>query len=168
MDIRDKFPPEYKCDDGHFVRSKAEMLIDNWLYKKGIIHAYEIDVDLPENPDEDMLCDWYLPMYDTYVEYFGRMDDKQYLNRARDKVQLYQDNDLSLWCIDDKDLERLNKTMTKDIAWIKKERSETSEPFFYRSDELDDLLSTRFCVKCKTNISRLPSNYRYCEDCFND
>ena len=39
--FREKFEAKLRSTDGHFVRSKAEMLIDNWLYMAEIVHAYE-------------------------------------------------------------------------------------------------------------------------------
>lgn len=39
--FRHKFEATHRTTDGHFVRSKAEMLIDNWLYMAEIVHAYE-------------------------------------------------------------------------------------------------------------------------------
>jgi len=32
---------KYRTEDGHWVRSKAELIIDNWLYRGRIVHAYE-------------------------------------------------------------------------------------------------------------------------------
>ncbi len=40
-DFRSKFPCTHRTQDGHVVRSRAEVLIDNWLYVQGIVHAYE-------------------------------------------------------------------------------------------------------------------------------
>jgi hypothetical protein len=37
--FRHKFEATHRTTDGHFVRSKAEMLIDNWLYMAEIVHA---------------------------------------------------------------------------------------------------------------------------------
>lgn len=39
--FRDKFEAKHRAADGHYVRSRAEMLIDNWLYMSEIVHAYE-------------------------------------------------------------------------------------------------------------------------------
>src|SRR5690554_5314699 len=41
LGFREKFEAKHRSADGHFVRSKAEMLIDNWLYMAEIVHAYE-------------------------------------------------------------------------------------------------------------------------------
>ncbi|MEC6907459.1 glycerol kinase [Photobacterium piscicola] len=35
--FRQKFEAKHRSADGHYVRSKAEMLIDNWLYMAGIV-----------------------------------------------------------------------------------------------------------------------------------
>ena len=40
-DYRKKREPVYRCDDGHYVRSKNEQLVDNWLYYHRICHGYE-------------------------------------------------------------------------------------------------------------------------------
>ena len=37
--FRDKFEAKHRTADGHYVRSRAEMLIDNWLYMSEIVHA---------------------------------------------------------------------------------------------------------------------------------
>ena len=41
-DYRKKWPAAYRCEDGHYVRSKNEQLVDNWLYHHNICHAYEL------------------------------------------------------------------------------------------------------------------------------
>ncbi len=39
--FRTKFPASLRTRDGHMVRSKAEVIIDNALYDYGLAHAYE-------------------------------------------------------------------------------------------------------------------------------
>lgn len=46
--FRDRFPARHRTTDGHLVRSKAELLIDNWLYMAGIVHAYERRLPIQE------------------------------------------------------------------------------------------------------------------------
>ena len=36
-EFRDQFIAKHRATDGHFVRSKAEMIIDNWLYMAEIV-----------------------------------------------------------------------------------------------------------------------------------
>ena len=40
-DFRLRWQAEYRCEDGHYVRSKNEAIVDNWLYSHSICHAYE-------------------------------------------------------------------------------------------------------------------------------
>jgi hypothetical protein len=56
--VRKKFPDKHRSTDGHLVRSKAEVLIDNWLYMAGIVQAYERRLpiagtlsEVPASPD---------------------------------------------------------------------------------------------------------------------
>lgn len=42
LDFRQKWKSPYRCDDGHYVRSKNEQLVDNWLYNHQICHAHEV------------------------------------------------------------------------------------------------------------------------------
>ncbi|CAG35382.1 hypothetical protein [Desulfotalea psychrophila] len=64
-DFREKFKVEHRATDGHFVRSKAEMLIDNWLYMAEIVHSYERKLPI----EEDVYSDFYIPTGKVYIEY---------------------------------------------------------------------------------------------------
>jgi len=105
-----------KCDDGHYVRSKAEMLIDNWLFKNNIAHAYETAVYLPKNPDRVLLCDFYLPQGDVYIEYWGLENDKQYAKRKAEKIALYDNNKFNRIDLNEKSIERLNDILPREIG----------------------------------------------------
>ena len=48
QDYRDRYPAQFKCEDGHRVRSLSEQAIDNWLFRHGLIHGYEPVVSIPE------------------------------------------------------------------------------------------------------------------------
>jgi len=102
--FRDKFPANYRAADGHNVRSKAEMLIDNWLYTNSIAHAYEKKVPIPE----DLYCDFYIPEGRVYIEYWGLEDDPAYLTRKKTKQGLYQKYELKLIELIDIDIQRLD------------------------------------------------------------
>ena len=56
-DFREKFKAEYRTNDGHYVRSRAELVIANWLFAEGIAYAYEKRVPIKE----DIYCDFYIP-----------------------------------------------------------------------------------------------------------
>ena len=40
---------KYKTRDGHFVRSRGEVMIDNYLYTSRVAHAYELDLILTDS-----------------------------------------------------------------------------------------------------------------------
>lgn len=85
-EFREKFPPTNRTTDGHWVRSKAEMLIDNWLYMNGIAHAFERKLPI----EEDVYCDFYIPEGKVYIEYWGLEEDPKYAERKKVKLNLYQ------------------------------------------------------------------------------
>lgn len=108
-DPRKKWPAKYRCKDGHYVRSRAELLIDNWLFSEGIKHIYEKQVSFPNG--EKALCDFYLPDYSSYIEFWGLQDD-YYIKRKNTKTQLYKSlNNISLLELDDKSLENLDDVL---------------------------------------------------------
>lgn len=65
--FRQKFEAKHRTLDGHYVRSKGELLIDNWLYMNGVVHAY----DRPLPIEQDVLSDFYLPTGNVYIQYWG-------------------------------------------------------------------------------------------------
>ena len=58
----------FKCLDGHVVRSKGELIIDNYLHKLGLAHKYENTIKIN---GEKVKYDWYLMDHDIYIEYWG-------------------------------------------------------------------------------------------------
>ena len=85
-DFREKFEAKHRATDGHFTRSKAEMLIDNWLYMFEIVHAYERKLPIEEN----VYCDFYIPAGKVYIEYWGYENDEKYLERKKKKQEIYK------------------------------------------------------------------------------
>ncbi len=111
-DIRKKWEAMHRCDDGHYVRSYSEMLIDNWLYHNDYVHAYENSVFLPENPDETLLSDFFIPKNKVYIEFWGLNNDA-YSNRKDYKIKLYESNGLNLINLEEEDIKRLNDIMPR-------------------------------------------------------
>jgi len=83
--FRSKFPAKHRTEDGHWVRSKSELIIDNWLYNKGIVHAYERQVPI----EEELYCDFFIPEGKVWIEYWG-LEDEKYLKRKELKKELYK------------------------------------------------------------------------------
>jgi hypothetical protein len=90
--FRERFPAQHRTSDGHMVRSKAEVLIDDWLYHAGIVHAYERRLPI----EEEAYCDFYLRTGQVYIEYWGLENDPAYLERKRAKQALYRRHRLNL------------------------------------------------------------------------
>ena len=85
-DFREKFIAKHRATDGHFVRSKAEMIIDNWLYMAEIVHAYERKLPI----EEDVYSDFYIPTGKIYIEFWGYDNDERYLKRKKAKQDIYK------------------------------------------------------------------------------
>ena len=102
--FRERFPAEHRTTDGHYVRSKAEMLIDNWLYMANIVHAYERQLPI----DEEAYCDFYIPAGRVYIEYWGLEHDAKYAERKEAKRGLYQRYKLHLIELNDDHIKQLD------------------------------------------------------------
>ncbi|MCL2556327.1 MAG: hypothetical protein FWE03_04855 [Firmicutes bacterium] len=91
-DFRKDNPANERCNDGHYVRSPNEQLIDNFLYDKGYRHAYENSLEDEQN-GITYYPDWYLPDIGkggTYIEFFGMMELKQYADKVDRKKEFYK------------------------------------------------------------------------------
>ena len=89
--FRKKFPAEYRTKDGHYVRSKAELTIDDSLYLWGIPHAYEKKLS---KTVENVYSDFHIPSgYSrpkaVYIEYWGMENDEKYNQRKQKKIEIY-------------------------------------------------------------------------------
>lgn len=113
-DVRKKFPADKRTSDGHYVRSRAELLIDNFFYRNGIVHAYEKKLNI----DEVMYCDFYLPANKIYVEYWGMENDEKYLKRKKRKLELYAENGFTLIELNDVDIENLDENLESKLRKV--------------------------------------------------
>lgn len=116
--FREKFKAEYRTKSGHFVRSRAEIIIADWLYSEFICFAYEKMVPIKE----DMYCDFYLPKEKIYLEFWGYEEDSKYLNRKNKKIKLYKENELNLIEIDNKTISNIDDFLPKEILKFKNKR----------------------------------------------
>ncbi len=107
--FREKFPATLRTADGHMVRSKAEMLIDNWLYMAEIVHAYERKLPI----EEDVYCDFYIPTGKVYIEYWGYENDEKYLTRKKQKLEIYNKYGFHLIQLNDDDVKNLDDVLPR-------------------------------------------------------
>lgn len=118
--FREKFEAKHRTIDGHYVRSKAEMLIDNWLYQYGLVHAYERKLPI----DEDVYCDFYIPSGNgrpqaVYIEFWGLENDSKYNERKNKKIEIYKREGLSLIELTDADLQNIDDILAKKLRQYK-------------------------------------------------
>jgi hypothetical protein len=109
IDPRKLYKAEHRTDDGHYVRSKAEVIIDNWLYNKGIVHAYEKRVPIKEN----LLSDFYIPQGKVYIEFWGYENKPEYLKRKKVKQNIYKKYNLNLIELTDKEVQNLDDILPR-------------------------------------------------------
>lgn len=107
--FREKFEAKLRTTDGHYVRSKAEMLIDNWLYMAEIVHAYERKLPI----EEEVYCDFYIPTGKVYIEYWGYENEPKYLKRKEQKQEIYKKYGFKLIELEDKDVQNLDDVLPR-------------------------------------------------------
>lgn len=115
VDFRKQYLAEHQCDDGHYVRSYSEMLIDNWLYKNRIVHAYEKSVFMPSEPEFVVLSDFFIPDGEVYIEFWGLTGNEAYAARRKKKESLYLENEIPLISLEEKDIKRLNDVLPRKL-----------------------------------------------------
>ncbi len=118
--LRQKYPPHIKTLDGHYVRSKAEMLIDNFLYINGIVHAYERKLPI----EEIAFCDFYIPSgkdrpHAVYIEFWGLENEEKYLARKKIKGEIYKKYNFPLIEIVDDEINNLEEILTQKLIQYK-------------------------------------------------
>lgn len=104
VNFRDRYSVGAYCSqDGHRVRSRAELVIDDWLYQHRIVHAYERMLPV----EEAIVCDFWLPESRVYIEYWGMEQDPEYAARKREKKSVYQKYEMRLVEVGDQELKSL-------------------------------------------------------------
>lgn len=89
-----------RCSDGHIVRSISEKVIDEWLTRKNLKH--EIDKLYPTGK---YTCDFCLPDYNLWIEYFGLAGAfEEYDEAMRVKTEIAKEHGLNLVSLFPKDL----------------------------------------------------------------
>ncbi|KHT47797.1 hypothetical protein [Vibrio sinaloensis] len=109
--FRQKFEAKHRTLDGHYVRSKGELIIDNWLYMNGIVHAYDRQLPI----EQDVLSDFYLPAGKVYLQYWGS-DSGEIDAKQRDKIiALYQEHGFALIEVTPDDIEHLDERLPSKL-----------------------------------------------------
>lgn len=112
INFRKKYLPEFRTDDGHYVRSQGEMIIDNWLYNNNIIHEYERKIILN---NEEYFADFYIKNKNLYIEYFGLTNNDDYNKKTEHKKTIYEKNNISCIYLYPEDLKNIQDILQKMI-----------------------------------------------------
>jgi len=109
--FREKFLPTIRASDGHMVRSRGEAMIDAMFYENRIVHSYERLVPV----EQAMYCDFYLPEYDLYIEFWGMESNPIYKARKEKKLEIYRQNGLRLLEIKDVHINNLEDYLISQL-----------------------------------------------------
>lgn len=110
-DYRLKYPTNYRTQDGHRVRSKSEALIDDYLYRNGIAHAYERKLPV----EEDVISDFYIPSKKIYIEFWGFEEDSKYLDRKKKKLEIYAREGYNLIELTETDIQNIDDSLPRKL-----------------------------------------------------
>jgi len=109
--FREKFPATFRARDGHMVRSKAEVIVDNTLYEYKLVHAYEKKAPI----DEVLYTDFFIPTENVYIEYWGMENDPKYAERKKVKIEIYKKYNFKLIELNDSDILNLDDYLPKKL-----------------------------------------------------
>lgn len=105
--FRQKFEAKHRTLDGHYVRSKGELIIDNWLYMNGVVHAYDRQLPI----EQDVLSDFYLPTGKVYLQFWGD-DSGTTPVKQQDKIRaIYQAHNFSLIEVVPEEIDKLDEVL---------------------------------------------------------
>ncbi len=112
LEFRTKFPSDFRCEDGHYVKSKDEALICNWLFNRNVCHGYDRKIPRSDN----LYCDFWIKTKkgSVYIEYWG-MSDRKYLDRKETKQRIYKEQNLQLVELNPNDLKVLDDIFPRKL-----------------------------------------------------
>ena len=124
--LDDSYEGKFTCTDGHIVKSKSEMIIDNWLFDHNIAHAYEKKLPIDADESHDLHPDFCLPGYgddpdDIYIEYWGYNESNiKYRESKNYKLKIYKQQKITLICLSEKDIMDINASLSRKLKFYKK------------------------------------------------
>lgn len=110
---RKTFEATFRTDSGHFVRSRAEMLVANWLYHNNVMFAYEKRVPIVE----EMYSDFFIKDKKIYIEVWG-LESTKYLERKAKKISMYKEHGFTLLGLEDSDIENIDDMLPLKLAQL--------------------------------------------------
>lgn len=124
----ESYENDYKCDDGHMVKSRGEVIIDNYLLHQNITHVYEATLPISNDSADDLHPDFYLPNFkknisgevgDVYIELFGFGEDNaSYTKKKQYKLQKYKELGTTVICVNNDDLNDINGALNRKLNFL--------------------------------------------------
>lgn len=108
-DLSVKKAIKYRARDGHHVKTRADLVIDNWLYKSNIMHEYNVQIE------GSVHSSFYLPNDKIYIEYWGDLKDIKNLHRKNKKIEIYIKYRFNLLELSNDDIKNLDEILPKKI-----------------------------------------------------
>lgn len=106
-------PGSIRTRDGHWVRSKSERAIANFLFDNRIAYQYERPVTIG---GVEMRPDFYLPDQGVYLEHFGILEDARYRQLAESKLALFRSAKLAVVVTDEKDALDMDAALRRKLG----------------------------------------------------
>ncbi|MCY3412939.1 MAG: zinc ribbon domain-containing protein [Candidatus Heimdallarchaeota archaeon] len=160
--FKEKKPVSYGkesvTEKGETVKSKKEKIVADYLHNKGIRYEYEREINIR---GEKVICDYYLPEFDIYVEYWGldklqNEDGEKYRVRKQEKIEFYMKHKLKLISLSEDDLDDIDTHFTSQLKELSKGGSKVANLLFGKA--------STFCTEC----GKKPSDCTcatFCEQC---
>lgn len=108
---RKTFDAKFRTQSGHFVRSRAEVIVADWLYANDVMFAYEKRLPIVE----EVYSDFFIKEKRIFIEVWG-LEDTKYLERKAVKIDLYAKNGFNLIGLSDKDIENIDDFLPLKLA----------------------------------------------------
>lgn len=116
--LDESYEGTYTCEDGHVVKSKSEMAIDNYLFQKHISHSYEPAFPIDEDPKHDLHPDFYLPETDVYIEHWGFDEtNRKYTETKKYKLPFYEREKITMICTTEKDMKNITAALDRKLKY---------------------------------------------------
>lgn len=110
---RKTFDAGFRTQSGHWVRSRAEVIVADWLYNNNIMFSYEKRLPIVE----EVYSDFYIREKKIYVEVWG-LESTKYLERKAKKIALYKENGFTLLGLEDSDIENIDDFLPLKLAQL--------------------------------------------------
>ena len=122
--------------DGHYVRSRAEVMVDNWLYTNGFAHAYERKLPI----EQDVYSDFFIKDGNVYISDWGNQRVQVFDRNGCFILKLRGEATLSQWAREffdanpDEDETRNNAALIPNLPERLRnpdDESSQTEPYFW-------------------------------------